>query len=106
MSTQPYVIDDLLGRLRDAWARLDVSAEDFAVELRKNQRKPIHPNTLRKLAGDRWSPSVAIIRDLEDVLLRNPLSTEHMRPRLTRRPRSHREPAAADESTSHPAAAA
>jgi hypothetical protein len=79
MTQHPYVIDSLLASLRKAWADLGVSAEEFAAALQKNKRKPLHPNTLRKLPNPRWSPSISTLRDLEDVLIRTPLQKEGMR---------------------------
>ena len=88
MTQQAYVIDQLLSRLRTAWRKLNVSAEDYSRELRLQRRRTIHFNTLRKLEDQDWSPSVSTIRDLEDVLLRKPLNTRHLKPKRQHRPRS------------------
>lgn len=88
MSKPPYVIDVLLKDLREAWARLDVSAEDYAKALKAAGRRTIHFNTLRKLDQPGWSPSVSTFRDLEEVLIRNPLPKDGLKQKVVRRRRA------------------
>ena len=80
-----YVIDELLTRLRNAWMGLSVSAEDYAFALKAAGKRPIHHNTLRKLETPNPQFSVTINRDLENVLLVDPLDTSSIRRRSKRR---------------------
>jgi hypothetical protein len=86
----PYTVDQLIGRLRQKWADLNVSPEAFAQKLAADGRQRIHFNTLAKLgAPDRdWSPSRNTLRDLEDVLIINPLNLVGVRPKRQRKPRA------------------
>lgn len=83
----PYAIDTLIARLRAKWAELGLSAKAFAVELNRQKRPTIHFNTLAKLSGNDvgWSPSRDTLRDLEDVLILNPLDTSAVKAKRKRK---------------------
>lgn len=103
----PYTVDQLIGRLRQKWADINVSPEAFARKLAADGRQRIHFNTLAKLAApDRdWSPSRATLRDLEDVLIINPLDLSGVRPKRQRKPRATQDQAAGVQHSATPATA-
>jgi hypothetical protein len=83
---QPYEIDVLMNRLRRAWSEINVSAQTYANALREAGHVPaIHHNTLRRLEDPNWSPSLLVLRDLEQHLLRHPLSTANLPKRVPRK---------------------